>query len=153
MGSDFALAAGRIGAGPAILMSTIRLFCPVGDRHCVAQICGESCAVHVRTAVQASIVALFLLCAFTIHRIAEPPTAMMHDMHERVIQLEMEHVPSTGDRHRTMFTGIVRPTIAAASAPLWQGYVRRLVLLLRITARDRSAKPSPSRLSRGLSPR
>ena len=111
-------------------------FWPAGDKHCVAQICGEFCAVHVRTAVQASIVGLFLHCASGIHRVPDSPMAMVHDMLERVIQLEMEHVPSAGDRHRTMLIGIVGPTIAAASAPLWQGYVQRLRLLLRITARD-----------------
>jgi hypothetical protein len=76
-----------------------------------------------------------------IHRVADSLRAVTHDMHERVIQLEMEHFPPAGDRHRAKFIEIVRSTFAAASAPLWQGYVRGLGLLLRITARERSAKP------------
>ena len=153
-GLGLALAAGRIGAGLAILMSTIvnglPFFWPTGDRHCVAQICGESCAVHVRTAVQASIVGLFLLCASGIHRIAEPPLAMMEDMHEPVIQLEMEHVPSAGDRHRTMFTGIVGRRLR----PLAHHYGKVMSEASGCCSESRPTIDQPNRrLSRGLSPR
>src|SRR6516162_5022234 len=87
------------------------------------------------TAVKASVVGLFLRRYPSGRRFLTP------DMHERVIQLKMEHFPPVGERHRAMFIGIVRPTFVAASAPLWQGYVRSVGLLLRITAHDRSAKP------------